>query len=132
VRVYDQADMLNVVKYGNLRKFGWRHWTPHKTITMMESNTLTITPASKIVVSKDQVSCDLGGEAAMLHMKPGVYYGMNSVGARIWSLIQEPRTFAEIHETLAREYDVDPARLESDLRNHLGELAEQELIEISE
>jgi hypothetical protein len=98
----------------------------------MESKDLTITPATRLVVSQDQVSCDLGGEAAMLHMKSGVYYGLNSVGARIWSLIQEPRTFADLHEVLARQYDVDPARLEADLRTHLAELAEQQLIEIRE
>ena len=91
-----------------------------------------ITDATKISASPDQVSCDLGGEAAMLHMKSGVYYGLNTVGARIWSLIQEPRTFADVRDTLLAEYEVDADRLEADLRNHLAELAEQQLIEISE
>jgi hypothetical protein len=91
-----------------------------------------VTATTKIVVSPDQVSCDLSGEAAMLNLKTGVYYGLNSVGARIWNLIQEPRTFADIHDNLTREYDVDPAVLDSDLRNHLAELAEQQLIVISE
>jgi len=46
---------------------------------------------SRLVVSKDQVSCDLAGEAAILNLKNGVYYGLDPVGARIWNLIQEPR-----------------------------------------
>jgi len=90
-----------------------------------------ITGAAKLVASTDQVSCDLGGEAAMLHLKTGVYYGLNPVGARIWSLIQEPITFSELHEILTDEYDVDPVVLESDLRNLLSELAEQDLIGIT-
>ena len=99
---------------------------------MLETKSVLITASTKIVASQDQVSCDLGGEAAMLHMKSGVYYGLNSVGARIWSLIQEPRTFEEIRETLLAEYEVDAVRLDADLRVHLAELAEQQLIEISE
>ena len=31
---------------------------------------------SKIVVAKDQVSCDLNGEAAILNLKNGIYYGI--------------------------------------------------------
>ena len=31
--------------------------------------------------AKDQVSCDLGGEAALLHMNKGIYYGLDPVGA---------------------------------------------------
>jgi hypothetical protein len=46
---------------------------------------------SRIVASRDQVSCDLSGEAALLSLKTGVYYGLNPVGARILSLIQTTR-----------------------------------------
>ena len=44
-----------------------------------------------MVATKDQVSCDLAGEAAILNIKSGVYYGLDPVGARIWNLMQEPR-----------------------------------------
>jgi hypothetical protein len=97
-----------------------------------DSETMSIiTAATKIVVSADQVSCDLSGEAAMLHLKTGVYYGLNPVGARIWSLIQEPKSFAELRDALTDEYDVDATVLESDLQKLLSELAEHDLIEIS-
>jgi hypothetical protein len=46
---------------------------------------------SIVVATKDQVSSDLGGEVAILDLKAGVYYGLDTVGARIWNLIQEPR-----------------------------------------
>lgn len=91
-----------------------------------------LTPDSTVVVSKEQVSCDLAGEAAILNLKNGVYYGLNPLGARIWNLIQEPRKFGEIRDTLLGEYEVDAPRLESDLRDLLAQLAEQQLIEISE
>jgi hypothetical protein len=35
---------------------------------------------STVVVSQDQVSCELGGEAAILNLKAGVYYGLSKAG----------------------------------------------------
>ena len=87
--------------------------------------------SATIVVSKDQVSSRLGDEAAILSLKDGVYYGLNPVGARVWNLIQQPRTFHELRTILADEYAVDSARLESDLRQLIHQLAEQRLVEIS-
>jgi hypothetical protein len=90
-----------------------------------------IKATTTVVVSKDQVSCDLAGEAAILNVKNGVYYGLNPLGARIWNLIQKPRTLSELRDILLREYEVDVSHLESDLRSLLAELAEHDLIEIS-
>ena len=87
---------------------------------------------SRVVASKDQVSSDLGGEAAILNLKNSVYYGLDPVGARVWQLIQEPVTFGQIRDVLRAEYDVEPARLEADIRDLLQELAEQGLVEISQ
>ncbi len=86
---------------------------------------------TRIVASQQQVSCDFSGEAAILNLKNGVYYGLDPIGARIWNLIQEPRTLAELRHILIAEYDVDAARLESDIRDLLERLAENELVEIS-
>lgn len=78
----------------------------------------------------DQVSSDLGGEAVILHLKDGTYYGLNEVGARVWSLIQQPRRVAAIVAALLGEYEVEPAECERDLLALLGDLAAHELIEV--
>jgi hypothetical protein len=85
---------------------------------------------SRIAVSADQVSCDLAGEVAILNLKNSVYYGLDPVGASVWNLIQQPKTFAEIRDALLGIYEVDSAQLESDLQVLLGELSEQGLIDI--
>lgn len=87
---------------------------------------------SRVVVSKDQVSCDLEGEAAILNLKNSVYYGLDPVGARVWQLIQEPTTLAQIRDVLRAEYDVDASQLESDIRDLVEQMAEQGLIEITQ
>ncbi len=85
---------------------------------------------SKVVVSQDQVSCDLSEEAAILNLKSGVYFGLNTVGASLWKLIQEPRMIKEIRDALVDEYDVEPNRCEKDILELLQELSAHGLIEI--
>jgi hypothetical protein len=89
-----------------------------------------ILKTSTVVTAKDQVWCELVGEAVILNLKSGIYYGLNTVGARVWSLIQEPQTVSVVLDTLLEEYDVEPDRCESDLLALLQDLAGRELIEV--
>ena len=91
-----------------------------------------ISPLSKVVVSKDQVYCDLSGEAAILNLKTSVYFGLNTVGASIWKLIQEPRTVKEIRDAILKEYNVEPDRCETDILALLQEVLDNELIEVKD
>jgi hypothetical protein len=84
----------------------------------------------RIVASKEQVSCNLAGEAAILSLKNGVYYGLNPVGSRIWNLIQTPRTFGELRTILLNEYNVEATELEQDMARLFRELSEHKLVEI--
>lgn len=85
---------------------------------------------SRITVSSNQISCDLAGEMAILNLDNGVYYGLDPVGARLWTLLQEPRTLAQVRGALLLEFDVDADVLERDLRELLGNLIKQGLIDI--
>jgi hypothetical protein len=90
----------------------------------------TISGHSVVVATKDQVSCDLAGEAAILNIKSGVYYGLNPVGARIWNLMQQPRKVAEIQDEITNEYEVEPERCSRDLVALLEKLFAEGLIEV--
>jgi hypothetical protein len=83
------------------------------------------------MASTDQVSCDLAGEAAILNLKNSVYYGLDTVGARIWTLVQEPITVGAVRDAMVREYDVEPERCERDLIDLLQKLAAEGLIAIN-
>ena len=92
---------------------------------------MVVSDKATVVISREQVSRNLGGETAILNLKNGVYYGLDSVGASVWALIQQPRTVAELRELLAAEYDVAMPRLESDLIALLSDLADKELVEVT-
>ena len=87
-------------------------------------------PDTRIVVSRDQVSTTLSGETIILQMRDGTYYGLDAVGTRIWSLIQEPVSLADVSATVEREYAVDGPRAMTDLIMLVGELFDRGLIEI--
>jgi hypothetical protein len=81
-----------------------------------------------VVAAKKQVSCNLADDAVILDLQAGVYYGLNAVAARVWNLIQEPKTVAQIRDAIVDEYDVDPDRCECDLRLLLGDLMARGLV----
>lgn len=85
---------------------------------------------STVVAIKEQVSCVVGEEAVILHLKDGTYYGLNAVGAAIWSLIQEPRTVADLREAVQRQFEVGAAQCERDLKSLLESLAKAGLVEV--
>lgn len=90
----------------------------------------TISGTSRVVAARGQVSCDLGGEAAILSLESGVYYGLDPVGARVWGLVREPKTVAEVRDALVAEYDVEPDACERDLLALLRDLTGAGLIEV--
>lgn len=89
-----------------------------------------ISNRSVVVATKNQVSCDLAGEAAILNIKNGTYYGLDPVGARIWNLMQKPRAVAEIQDTITGEYNVEPEQCARDLFGLLEKLHAEGLIEV--
>jgi hypothetical protein len=86
---------------------------------------------SMVVLSGDQVSSDLGGDAVILHLRSGVYYSLDAVGGRIWNLLREPTSVGDLRDTLLDEYEVDADRCERELLALLQELASEGLIEVS-
>lgn len=92
----------------------------------------TISPSTRVTVSPDVVSCDLAGEAAILNMKDGVYYGLDPVGASIWNLIQKPIILEEVRDQILEEYDVEEEECQEDLLELIEQLIENGLVEVLE
>ena len=87
---------------------------------------------SVVVVSDNQLSTQMLGEAVILNARTGTYHGVEEVAARIWELLQEPRTVREIHAALLEEYDVDADTCRRDLLGLLQALAAEGLIEVQD
>ncbi len=90
----------------------------------------SLTVDSVVSVAAGQMSTELAGEEVILNLETGTYYGLNEVGARIWTLLKEPCRVAEIRDTILAEYEVDRERCEADLFALLTRLADAHLIEV--
>ncbi|ESW65665.1 PqqD family protein [Mesorhizobium sp. C277A] len=77
----------------------------------------------RVSASKDAVACEFGNGLALLDMR-SIYYSLNSVGAYIWELIQEPRPISEIRSAVLDRYNVDPERCKADVDGLLKGLAD--------
>ena len=91
-----------------------------------------IPDTATVVAAGDLLHSVFGAEAVILSLKDGVYYGLEDVGARIWSLLQRPITVAAIGDALVADYEVDPDRCRRDLAALLKELAARGLVEVRE
>jgi hypothetical protein len=89
-----------------------------------------ISPATVLVAARDQVSTEVEGEAVVLSLADGVYYGLDGVGARVWELLREPRSAAALRDAVTAEFEVDAETAERDLAALLAELREHRLVEI--
>lgn len=74
------------------------------------------------------VSCSLAGEAALLHLRRGAYYGLDTVGACVWEMLQQEKAVAQIHSALLARFEVEPERCERDLLALLAQMEEAGLI----
>jgi len=79
------------------------------------------------------VTRDLNGEAVLLDLETGRYYGLDPVGTRMWELLSSRKPVSEVAAALQNEYDVEEKRLVQDLDRLVQELSGRGLLrEISE
>jgi len=79
--------------------------------------------------SSQQVACNLNDEVALLHLDSALYFGLQGVGALIWTGLEEPRSIDDICNDILREYDVAPADCRTDVMKFLTSLQDAGLIE---
>jgi hypothetical protein len=97
---------------------------------MAESATPSLTPGTRIVAGRGQLSAKLSGEAVILGLKDSVYYGLDGSGARIWELAQQPVTLASIADTLILEFDVERDVAMRDLMELADTLLKRGLLDV--
>ena len=84
----------------------------------------------QVSVSDRVVFRDLGGEAILLNLDSGQYYGLDEVGSRVWDLLVRQSSLSTICDRLVDEYDVDTRTLENDILSLVGDLARHGLVAI--
>ena len=82
----------------------------------------------KIEISEDVLFQEVSGETVLLDLASEQYFGLDSVGTRIWTLLNEGAGAAAVVDTLLAEYAVERETLAADVDELLARLAEAGLI----
>ena len=87
---------------------------------------------SPLISRKSELlEAEVDGELVALHVDNGTCYGFNGTATRIWALIEQPRTLAELCDALTAEFEVDRGDCEREVTILLRELEEDGLVDIS-
>lgn len=82
-----------------------------------------------IRVNDDVVFRNLSGEAVLLNLRTGTYFGLNASGTRMWDLLLETGDQEKTLDRLKNEYDADGSRLTDDLQAFVRLLLEKGLLQ---
>lgn len=81
-------------------------------------------------ISDDAVFRELDGEAVVLNLQSGTYFGLDPVGTRIWQLIEQYGLLSAVRDALLEEFEVEAEAATRDLTSLVTELADRGLVEI--
>jgi hypothetical protein len=91
---------------------------------------MNLTDDSVVVQDTEPVAARVDGDVVMLSEREGAYFGLNSVGSKIWDLIAEPRRIGDIRRLLAEQYEIDDDTLTRELTGFLEELLSRKLVHL--
>jgi hypothetical protein len=78
--------------------------------------------------SDDVVMRELDGEAVLLNLASGMYFGLDSVGTRIWQLIDQHHSLSAVVKAMCEEFDAPPDTIERDVLRLVTELVEKGIV----
>jgi hypothetical protein len=91
-----------------------------------------MTTVRSVLLCNESVVCaELDGEAVLLNVESGLYFGMDAVGTQIWGLLTQGATEEEITARILEEYEATPEQVRADLIEFLGLLQEKGLITVA-
>ena len=79
-------------------------------------------------VAEDVVFRELDGEAVILNLETGTYFGLDPVGTRIWQFCQEHSSLRSVWQAMQDEFDAPAETLQADLLAFVDQLSSRGLV----
>jgi hypothetical protein len=83
---------------------------------------------ASFTVPEDVIFRELDGEAIILNLATGNYFGLDAVGTRLWTLLAESGALQGAVDVMAAEFDVDRQVLERDVLDLMDALLDKGLV----
>ena len=93
--------------------------------------TAKLSLTSCVRVNDDVLFQELQGEAVLLNLKTGVYFGLDAVGTHVRKLISQNQALSEVRKLLLQEYDVSEEQCSEDLLDLVAAMREQALVTVT-
>jgi len=90
-----------------------------------------ISPDTIISRRQNIMAADMSEDLVMMNMDRGMYYGLQSVAAFIWKMLEQPDTIADVCTSVQERFDgVEPDQCQSDVLAFVNDLHAEELIDV--
>ena len=89
---------------------------------------MSLSESRQVIKAPDVLLQDLNGEAVLLNLRNGQYYGMDENSFHMYKALTTSSSIQAAYETLSQEYEVEPGQLRSDLDKFLAHLLENGLL----
>lgn len=93
-----------------------------ESVTNMTASSGALRPSPNVVFR------ELEGEAVLLDLGSGRYFGLNAVGTRIWMLLEAGSTVLEAAASVVTEFDADADQVARDVEELVAELSARGLL----
>jgi hypothetical protein len=74
------------------------------------------------------LSSSMDNEMVMMSIDQGEYYGLNSIGARIWDLLENPLNISDLVKLLTQEFEVSEEDCLNDILPFLESMVEKKIL----
>ena len=92
---------------------------------------MSISFSDSVKIPDDVLISNLQDESVILNLDSERYYGLDSVGTRILSVLTTSDSIEAAYNTLIQEYDVDDQVLRVDLLVLVEDLVDKGLVQVS-
>lgn len=89
---------------------------------------MTNSKARQVIKAPDVLLQDLEGEAVLLNLANGQYYGLDENSYHMYKMLTSCSSVQAAYVALCQEYEVEPEQLRSDLDTFLAHLLENGLL----
>ena len=92
---------------------------------------MSISFSDRVAIPDDVLISNLQEESVILNLESERYFGLDSIGTRILTVLTSSESIEAAHEKLLHEYDVDGQVLREDLIALVEDLAAKGLIHVN-
>lgn len=96
----------------------------------LDDDEAAFTGGVPIVRAAAVVATEVEGEAVLLNLASGEYFGLNPVGTFVWGLLEQPHSLDAIAGALTRRYAVARTKASEDVARMLVRMRDRGLVQV--